>query len=340
MLALIVSSAGVRPQLPSEFWDSTAVREGWTALRHNRVAKQQLTPILNRLTLPGAADFLQAEQVPVDAYPTVESFESAVWDAVDELFDVNPRLAAEQLSYARNALNHMRRGLDRKSRAFFATPLGKRALLERELRPVVGTLIVVPTPLLEHWAEQLRRHVDLGTLSRSGRRRWHHGPYGAEDAAGGARDDAHGRGAVYIDGAGDLADIPIPFPSVQLASAPMASAAELSSYMVVVTTFERCRKEHERADVRNAAAWQGRSAASWSADDSRRSPLMALRWLRLVVDEGHALGGAHGHDLVDEQANAFVSTAAVKQRRILPWPPVVLHGRLMHLHDPFHAPSR
>ena len=98
MLALIVSSAGVRPQLPSEFWDSTAVREGWTALRHNRVAKQQLTPILNRLTLPGAADFLQAEQVPVDAYPTVESFESAVWDAVDELFDVNPRLAAEQLS--------------------------------------------------------------------------------------------------------------------------------------------------------------------------------------------------------------------------------------------------
>lgn len=235
----------------------------------------------------------------------------------------------------------MRRGLDRKQRAFFATPEGKRALLERELRPTPATLIVVPTPLLEHWAEQLRRHVDLASIAFGG-----HAPAGGvQGGAGGG----YGRGAVYIDGLGDLLDAPVPFPAVQIASSALASAGELAGFAIVVTTFERCGREQLKADVRTAAAWQGRSVESaWAANDSRRSSLMALRWLRLVVDEGHCLGGADA-TLADENANDFISSIAAERRWVLSGTPTVgadvrasltqLHCLLRFLREPCYGLS-
>ena len=36
-----------------------------------------------------------------------------------------------------------------------------RLIFERSLIPCSMTLIVVPDALLEHWAEQIRRHLDL-----------------------------------------------------------------------------------------------------------------------------------------------------------------------------------
>ena len=152
---------------------------------------------------------------------------------------------------------------------------------------------------------------------------------------GAAASAAAGRNAVWIDGVGDLADM----PSHTFRAEPterLAGASELASYMVVVTTFGRCAREFQRADVRGAAAWQGRSSAAWAADDSRRSPLMALRWLRLVVDEGHCLGGARESDLVDEAANAFISQIAAERRWVLSGTPTVgtsLRGALRQLHN-------
>ena len=58
MLALIVASSGVQPQPPPEFWDPNRIREGWAHLRYNRIAKQQLTPLLNRVPVRGAHSFL------------------------------------------------------------------------------------------------------------------------------------------------------------------------------------------------------------------------------------------------------------------------------------------
>ena len=121
----------------------------------------------------------------------------------------------------------------------------------------------------------------------------------------------------WIDGVGDLADVPVPFPYVAAAATgESASAAELARYAVVVTTFERCRREFDKADVRTSAAWQGRSDALWAADDSRRSAYMAIRWLRLVVDEGHALGGGDV-ELADENTTAFIAQLAAERRRPL-----------------------
>ena len=118
--------------------------------------------------------------------------------------------------------------------------------------PAATTLVVVPTALLEHWFEQIRRHVDLRCLQRS-------------------PDGALGRGAVWIDGMGDLADCEtFRLRASELASSDVAEEYTLASYAIVLTTYERCARE--RAKVQHGG----------TAD----SPLMRLRWLRLVVDEG------------------------------------------------------
>ena len=217
MMALVVASAGATPRTPDEFWDRAAIREGWQSLRVNRVAKQQLTPLLNRIegagvVLPGGHTFLVDPAPLPTTFPTLESFEDDVWAAVNRVSSVEAMGALND--YARKALNAMRRGLDRKQRSYFATNVGRRALLERELRPVGATLIVVPTPLLEHWAEQFRRHVDLDAISRS--------------------PDGSGRLAVWIDGVGDLADL---VPPSARRTARWLRRRRGARYVVVVTTL-------------------------------------------------------------------------------------------------------
>ena len=111
---------------------------------------------------------------------------------------------------------------------------------------------MVPTALLEHWFEQIRRHVDLRCLQRRS-------------------DGAAGRGSVWIDGMGDIADLgTFRLRASDLASSDVADEYTLASHTIVLTTYERCARE--RAKVQHGG----------TAD----SPLMRLRWLRLVVDEG------------------------------------------------------
>ena len=80
----------------------------------------------------------------------------------------------------------VREGLDPRQRALLKTNYGRRVQHERRLINTPATLIVVPSSLLEHWYEQLKRHVDARVLER--------------DGAGGAGSAI----AVWIDGLGDM----------------------------------------------------------------------------------------------------------------------------------------
>lgn len=86
--------------------------------------------------------------------------------------------------------------------------------------------------------------------------------------------------------------------------------------------------------------------------DSRRSPLLSLRWLRLVVDEGHVLGGGENSStgqIVDTDANKFISEIAAERRWVLSGTPTVgsnvkdalhqVHNLLRFLREPTYGLS-
>jgi len=296
MLALIVRSAGAQPAMPSEFWNTG---EGWVQLRHNPVGHRRLLRVLNPLrkeflrptrsaalmpTADAVARF-EAAFAPLNAFadngarsadefPTMAAFEAqlhlCIREAVRASEEATVRagggacaaVRAVQLKRlrepARLALNEVRAGLDKRQRAFYASATGKRALFERNLLPAASTLVVVPMALLEHWYEQLRRHVDLRALQ------------GRPDGGG-------ARGAVWIDGLGDVADVSdFRMRVSDISNTDVADEYTLASYTVVLTTYDRCRGE--RAKVQHGGLGMA------------ESPLMRLRWLRLVVDEGHEMG--------------------------------------------------
>ena len=77
--------------------------------------------------------------------------------------------------------------------------------------------MVVPDALLEHWFEQVRRHLGL--------------PYFADTSG-----DASGRGIVHLDGLGDVVDIRVPLSPVSLVR-PMERPGFLAGHLLVITTF-------------------------------------------------------------------------------------------------------
>jgi|TARA_B110000091_G_scaffold203697_1_gene237466 hypothetical protein len=80
---------------------------------------------------------------------------------------------------------------------------------------------------------------------------------------------------VYVDGFGDLVDVEAPLPKLRM-NEDKKTGLELSQYLVVITTFERCAQLYAVQTHRGSSFMQ--------------LELMKIRWLRLVVDEGHELG--------------------------------------------------
>jgi SNF2 family DNA or RNA helicase len=147
-------------------------------------------------------------------------------------------------------------------------------MFERDLLPCSTTLVIVPDALLEHWAEQIREHLKLESFVDRG----------TNDEDGGGN-----RGVVYIDGVGDLSTARFPLNYGRIS---LPSEFDLSDYMIVVVPFVRIKQEYLRAmngkkrrrdDDDFDLSPNGESCAS-------SSPLLQLRWFRIVVDEGHELG--------------------------------------------------
>jgi hypothetical protein len=109
-------------------------------------------------------------------------------------------------------------------------------------------------------------------------------------------------GAVWIDGLGDMASIGQSFrlPSVDQGGLQIEPHA-LASYAIVLTTYERCAREAERG------------GPPGEEGSSHPSPLMRVRWLRLLVDEGHEIGG---DETVRSRAaaHAFIAGLAAERR--------------------------
>ena len=76
----------------------------------------------------------------------------------------------------------------------------------------------------------------------------------------------------------------------------------------MVTTFERCAREHAREGLHD--------------NEGGNSPLMRARWLRLVIDEGHELG-AENQTPAEAAANKMIAALPAERRWIMSGTPTV-----------------
>ena len=202
----------------------------------------------------------------------------------------------------------LKNSLDKKTRSVSQSPVSKRALIERTLRPSCGTLIIVPLVLLEHWYEQLSRHIGLQYLSEN------FGDY----------EDNTGRGVIFIDGLGDIVDVEAPLPKLSLGDSLNASDEVLANYLFVITTFERCEALHESRIKLRENQLDGHPFDAKLFQHS--NALLSVRWLRLVVDEGHEIANQDNNkrksrlffdDEVMSSSAAFICEISAERRWVM-----------------------
>jgi len=265
MLSLIASTAGLRPVEPKEFYDNNSINEHWALMRTNPVFREEILRALRPFRACGLYEQLANECSPPfvdDRFQTLNEFEHYVNKTM------RPVANQAELDLFRRSVIAFKAGLDKRNRRFFANEKGKRMIFERNLIPCSTTLVIVPDALLEHWAEQIRRHVNLNMF--------------VDQNVGGQGSE----GVVYIDGVGDLATARFPLNHQQT---PLPSAFDLMSYMIVVVPFARIKQQYNNArkrqredDFMDKTGGQSNSLSS--------SSLLQLRWFRIIVDEGHELG--------------------------------------------------
>ena len=335
VLALVASTAGQMPMEPAAFWDTRALEEVWAEAGGSsegnfRRVENALRETIKHSQLAFYPPQLTAEhfhkRFQVGHFPTLASFERAVREQIRVLC-VGHHRHGEILrhSFRRNMLA-AKASMDRRARAAFQSPGGIRMLLERSLHPSACTLIVVPMALLEHWFEQIRRHLGLDYVAHSTATFAEQSEFKKNGVAnyvrGGTDEDTlrGRRGVVYFDGLGDILDVEAPLPRLRLGG-ERKSAIDLAQYLIVVTTFERCASLQQQAKQQQERQGAlGLSARAVGAMEDSALELAKIRWLRLVVDEGHELGaGVVGSETDDAIAPAttFIRDLAAERRWVM-----------------------
>ncbi|KAJ1448895.1 SNF2 family N-terminal domain-containing protein [Pelagophyceae sp. CCMP2097] len=293
VLALVLATAGQQPREPAAFFDAARVNEAWAAWATSELELEQallpgLRPLVGHVDylkrhgpaadLDAARALLRAALPPYATGTSISALEAAVRRGAATLPGAPPALRDVISGDFHHILALVKARLDPRRRA---AGLGARAAAERCLKATGATLVVVPDALLDHWRVQLQRHLYRPQLAPS---------FG---------DGVSGRGVAYVDGTGDLADDAAATDGAAGAAgarqaalgAPLPSANVLRQFLIVVVPFSRCAAAAQEEAERRAAADRGYYRLG-KTQDAADSPLMNLRWLRLVVDEGHDLAAS------------------------------------------------
>lgn len=312
MLSLVASTAGQRVTTPTEFWggQESSIAEAWNIARSSEASRHTINQItaplrkwagafLDRLTdeAQAVADVMKEIRPPDtnNRFPTIESVERHIRKKLRLI--VPPHI----LDHVRQNFANYKGGLDKRSRRLLMSEEGRCLKRERSLIESCATLIVVPDALLEHWFQQIYMHLDLSVFA----------PGVSHHATNGVR------GVVYLDGIGDMADVIQKEASLKHVnlSKPVAPHWELSQYLIVVTTFSRCELQY-RNEVGSGRMDDGSKKRNLEAVQSSSvtsNSFLMMRWLRLVVDEGHELG----NHPTGSGITRFVNQIAAERRWVL-----------------------
>ena len=283
----------------------------------------------------------------LDKFPTMKSLEKFVVNEIVKKENLMVSTYDRVTEEFRRNMNRIKLGMDPRKRAMYCDRLKD----ELDMIPSSATLIIAPLSLLEHWYEQIKRHLNIHYYT----------------------DDPEGRGVVWLDGFGDIVDITSPLPKLEHTRRIQISAETLSQYFIVVTTFERCDSEflamHQQRHVKVSTEAPSSSyiydldACSGNADKKQSDQesvvnsqyglnkntlssygiIHKVRWLRLIIDEGHELGQfekAAGNGKRDATSSipamvVFISTIAAERRWIMSGTPTVgsnTRASLMQIH--------
>ena len=112
-----------------------------------------------------------------------------------------------------------------------------------------------------------------------------------------------------------------PLSKLQVISAMQVSSEILAHYLIVITTFERCQQQFSHTVQLNdnskkafaASALRDRNKNLLDGNCYASTSLLQIRWLRLVVDEGHELGATES----PTEATLFISEIAAERRWVM-----------------------
>ena len=344
MLSLIANTAGQRTVNPPEFWDEQGLAEGWSLKRAQDhlmseflyLLKPIRTWIEDHFDTRLSAEYTHYRNIlsyitPSEEYrrenrfPTIQSLERFVLKSFRSYV---PRGILEQM---RSRFTHYKASLDKKQRKALMGPYGARLKQERLLLPSSATLIIVPDALLEHWFQQIHEHMDLTRFQDEISNMVEENMSATATTASSARPTSSSLdGIVYLDGIGDFSRLSLPLKAAANRSSNLVTSQRLAQYVIVITTFSRIKEEFQRevrsgrwesinSNTKSSSNGGRKRRASFGENDNDHSmeaavsPLLAVRWLRVVVDEGHELGT---HETGTE-VTQFIHQIAAERRWVL-----------------------
>lgn len=170
------------------------------------------------------------------------------------------------------------------------------ALVEEESRkmhlssllPSTGTLIVVPSVLMEHWKTQINQHVDFRYLTDKIPLIFEFRRKDTSMTFDRARilcrmNKTHAP-MVFIDNGG---------------TRPLPPAEFLAMFQIVITTTQRFVNEAKKGSFKEELERDNKtnkySSVYFENDVDTACELLKVHWMRMVVDEGHSMGN-DGHN--------------------------------------------
>lgn len=289
MLSHIANTAGVKPVEPKQFFNNDRIDEHWKLMRINIAFRVEILRSIKPFREFGFYEELADIVCPPysdDRFPTLESFESFVNKETRKMGVPHSTIDV----FRRNVIG-FKAGMDKRDRRYFASGKGRRMMFERNLLPCSTTVIIVPDALLEHWAQQVRSHLNLNVFADSNEQR------GSEF------------GVCYIDGVGDLSLAR--FPLNHKSTLDLPSIFDLIGYTIVVVPFSRIKQQfdNQRKRKKDESSLNLKSEVDYSSN----SPLLQLRWFRIVVDEGHELG----ENPAGSDVTLFINEMASERRWVM-----------------------